>query len=869
MVLKKLTKKVKVPKEKKTKETKKSKKILTIILSIILILGNIGITCVLIFALYIIISAPDFETEKLYSQEATVLYYKDGTEITRMGRQNRVLVTYDELPQVLVDAIVATEDSRYFQHTGMDVARFLKASLLQLAGDSTAGGASTLTMQVIKQTYTSNEADGLAGIVRKFTDIYMAIFKLESNYTKEEILEFYVNSIEFGNDGNLNYEVIAGIEQASQYYFGKSVKEITLAEASIIAGLFQNPRRYNPYTNPEGVANRQNTVLKLMVQHGYITEEEKNAVQKISVESLLVDRTNEESDTNQVIIDYVVSEVEKRTGYDPIAVPMEIYTTFDPTIQDVLTQLEDGEIYEFPNEFIQEGIAITSMEDGSIVALSGGRNYKARGTNRATDIRRHPGSTAKPIFDYGPYIEYLNGSTYSMFLDEPTTYSNGTSIKNADNGYRGLMTMRNALVNSRNIPALRAFKEIANEDVTYIQNFAHNLGIDYGDELFESAAIGGFDGVSPLQMSAAYATFGREGYYIEPYSYTKIVITETNETIEHNYEKEKVMSSETAYMLTDMLISTAKSGVGGVSVSGTQIAAKSGTTTIDNKTTSSLGIPSTATMDAWNITYSPEYAIALWVGYDKLSSEYYLTSNIGIRIRNGIMKAVGSRVYSKNQTFKVANGVVEVAVELETFPPQLPSEYTPSDLITYELFKDGTEPTEVSTRFAKLNSPTGGDYTFDGTKLTLSWTGIETPEAISSTYLEAFFNEYYAEYASKYYNNRLYYNNTYIGTLTYDVYYKNASGALIYVGTTPNTSYSMVSVPAGVDEFIIRSAYTIFKSNASDYLVIPVDLNVDSNVGDIINGGNGDNANGDDDNGDASGDRNESGFKPGGSSGLD
>ena len=159
----------------------------TIVLSIILLIAISIVTLGLIFALFIIISSPDFDQDLLYSKEATVLYYKDGTEMTRFGSENRILVTYEELPQVLVDAIVATEDSRFFQHTGMDVARFMKASVGQLMGNSSAGGASTLTMQVIKNTYTSSEAHGIKGLVRKFTDIYMSIFKLESNYTKEEV----------------------------------------------------------------------------------------------------------------------------------------------------------------------------------------------------------------------------------------------------------------------------------------------------------------------------------------------------------------------------------------------------------------------------------------------------------------------------------------------------------------------------------------------------------------------------------------------------------------------------------------------------------------------------------------------------------
>lgn len=830
--------KIKIKKKNKNKTTKssssKKEKIKTIILSGLLICGIAVITLVMIFALYIIISSPDFDKDKLYSKESTVLYYNDGvTELARLGAEDRVLVTYDELPQVLVDAIVATEDSRFFQHKGLDVARFLKASFGQLLGNSSAGGASTITMQLVKQVYTNSEDEGLAGIIRKFTDIYMAVFKVESNYTKEEIIEFYVNTMWFAGASSVNTTGIYGVEQACQYYFGKSVSDLTLAEASIIAGMFQNPALLNPYTNPEGVRTRQETVLTLMVNHGYITEEEKEAVLDIPIESL-VSVQESGNGSNQAVIDYIVDEIVDRLGMDPRNIPMKIVTTIDADVQDVLNQLETGELYEFPDDYLQESIVITSTVDGSIVALSGGRNYQARGLNRAT-VRRQPGSTAKPIFDYGPYIEYLNGSPATLFLDEETTYSDGTSIKNSDGTYLGLITMREALIQSRNIPALKAFQAVYAEDPNYISDFVHGLGIDYGDNLYESASIGGFEGISPVEMSAAYAAFGRGGYYIEPYSYTEVTIIETGEVYEYKYEKVKVMSAETAYLITDMLVSAAESGVGGVSVSGTTIAAKSGTTNVDRTAAEAAGIPTSATKDAWNVTYSPEYSIALWVGYDTTTVEHYLTVSLGNRVRAAIMKAVGTKVYSTNQTFDVPSGIVTVEIERETFPTQLPSEYTPSSLRTYEKFKEGTEPTDVSTRFAKLDTPTNGDYTFDGTVLTLSWDAIATPDAINTSYLQNYFNTYYDNVASKYYEQRISYNNTYIGTLGYNIYKKDSSGNLTLVGRTEGTSTSLTTTDTGSVTYVIKAAYSIFTNNMSDGLEIEVNLGMDSNIGDMIN----------------------------------
>lgn len=550
-------KKIKIKKnintsKKKNKKKEKKIPIKNIFLTTFMVFGIIFASCVLAFGLYIIFTAPDFDSKKLYNKEATVLYDKNGIELTRYGKENRVLITYNDLPQVFVDALVATEDSRFFQHNGFDAARFMKASFGQAMGNSSAGGASTLTMQLVKNTYTSSEASGIRGIIRKFTDIYMAIFKIEKKYTKEEILEFYVNSQEFGTGGT-NFESINGVEQASQYYFGKSVSDLNLSEASLLVGLFNNPYLYNPYRNPEGCANRRSVVLELMVRHGYITKEQKEAADKINIQSLLKPKAdNTKANPYQAFIDYVINEVRDRTGVNPYMVPMAIYTTLDAKIQDILNDVANGNGYKFLNDKDQFGVAITSIEDGSILAMSGGRGYTPSGLNRAT-VKRQPGSTAKPIFDYGPIIEYNNVSTVHQFFDEPYTYSDGKqSINNWDGKYWGLSDMTSVLIDSRNVPAVQAFQQV---DKNNIAEFVHGLGIDYGDALYESYAIGGMPkGFSPIDSAAAYSAFARGGYYIEPYTYHKIVYLESGKEEEYKYSKKRVMSEETAYMVTSMLV---------------------------------------------------------------------------------------------------------------------------------------------------------------------------------------------------------------------------------------------------------------------------------------------------------------------------
>lgn len=787
-----------------------------IILSLILVL-LIGIMILGLFGIiYIITSAPKFDTDRLYNTSSSILYAKNGTEIGRLGAQNRQLVTYDELPQVLIDAIVATENSRYFQHDGFDIARFIKASLGQVAGNSKAGGASTITMQVVGMAFTDRkDAEGIKGIIRKFTDIYMAVFKVEKQYTKEEIIEFYVNTPWLGSNNTY------GIEQASQRYFGKSVRDISLPEAAILAGIFNAPSTYDPFKNIENCTSRRNTVLNLMYRHGYITEDQLNDAKSIPVESLLNQNVDDGLSKYQWFVDTVQNDVIEKTGKDPAKVPMKIYTTLDTTIQDELnTAGNTNTYYKWKNTKEQLSMVVTSVSDGSIIALYGGRNQSGvQQLNRATLEKYQPGSTAKPIIDYGPAIEYGNASTGTYYLDEPMSYSNGQSIKNSDSKYLGMITMRVALSRSRNIPALQAFQSV---DKAKISSFVNSLGINYGDTLYESASIGSFDTVSAVQMSAAYATFARGGYYIEPYTFTKIEFIDSGEEYENKYKKEKVMSDSTAYMINNILVTAHSSyRVGGsYSVSGTDIAAKTGTSTYDGNAVSALGIKTLPSRDNWTVSYSPDYSISMWYGYDKLYKDAYTTMNGALSVKNALMSGVAKKVFKKNSRFEKPSSVVEVEVEKETMPLQLPSEYTPSNMRMTELFKKGTEPTETSFRYQKLEAPTNGKATTNGSTIYLSWNPISTPKAIDNSYLQSYFNENYKISANKYYEARLSYNNQSIGEVRYSIYLQQSNGSLQFLAETKDPNYTFQDNGSGNYTFVVQANYSIFKTNASDYLKI-------------------------------------------------
>lgn len=799
-------KKVKTSVDKKLEGKRKKHVLLIILLSIMIFIA----TCGLAFTVYIIAASPEFKVEELYKTSSSILYDTENNVIAELGVQKRDNVTYDELSDVLVDAIVATEDSKFFQHSGIDLLRFGKAVFGQLLGHSDAGGGSTLTMQIVKNTYNGTVSSGIRGIVRKFTDIYMAVFKVEKAYTKQEILEFYVNQPFLGSNSY-------GVGQASETYFGKTVSELNLSEAATIAGLFQAPGAYDPYIYPEKAENRRNIVLNLMLRHGYITKEEAETAKAIPLKSLLVGRSAFTVEY-QGFVDTVVAEVIKKTKLDPATTSMKIYTTMVKSKQDVVNNLYNGTLgYKWKNDVVQSGIAVTDVDDGSIVAIGTGRNKTGERTyNYATSIHRHPGSTAKPIFDYGPAIEYLGWGTGQTIIDDVYTYTGGTSINNVDRGYNGIMTIKTALAKSRNIPALQAFQANTQEN---IYEFVTNLGIKpelHNGEIYESSSIGAFDGVSPLELSAAYGAFSRGGYYIEPYSFTKIVYNDTDETYTYTPTKSKAMSEETAYMINQILHYAVTSGsISTGSVSGTDLASKTGTSSVPNETVKNLGLSYSAIRDSWQVTYSPDYAIAFWYGYDTITKEHYLTTNEGWSARKAIATQLTKNIMKKNSRWTKPDGVITVDIELETNPVQLASENTPDNLRSTEYYKKGTEPTEVSTRFNKLENVSNLTYTSTNNLITLTWSPIETPDAIDPTWLQDYFNTGYKPWSDKYYQRRLEYNAANIGTLQYSIYLKNSDGSLSYVGSTPNSSFTTTLTNASSATFVVKSTYSIFTYNAS------------------------------------------------------
>lgn len=806
-------------KNKNKKENKKKSNIWKKILIICLFLAIFAIIAFGLFCAYIVLTTETFNPNKLTSRESSIIYDKEGNEIyTLSNNQNddvekRIKITYDDLPQVLIDALIATEDSRFFQHKGVDLARFLKASILQVLGRD-AGGASTLTMQVSKNSFTNTTSTGIKGIIRKFRDIYISVFQIEKKYTKEEIIEFYFNN-------NLLGGINFGVEQASEYYFGKSASELTLAEASLLVGMYQSPNAYNPYNHPEAATKRRKTVLKLMVRHGYITEEEAAIANAIPVESLVVRDSENQSSTipYQGYINMVIEEAQKITGKDPNTTPMKIYTALNTNMQQTIDDIMSGKIYTWDTEKVQSGIAIVDVNTGEIVAVGAGRNKGPRDYNLATTARRMPGSTAKPLFDYGPAIEYENYSTYTLFNDEPWTYSNGVSVGNWDGKYKGLMTMKYALSVSRNIPALKTFQQLKNKDIL---NFVTNLGIKPEIEngsIHEAHAIGGFTGVTPLELATAYASFSNGGYHIQSHSIKKIEYIETKEIKEFKYKKTRVMADSTAYLITNMLEYAVNYQFnGGAKVSGMAVAAKTGTTNYSDADIKRLGLSKTAIPDLWTVAYTPEYSIAVWYGYEKADSENHL-KNSNNTPKDKIMKTVMTAIPKTGSKFNIPSSVVKSKVEMGTWPAQLPSDYTPSAFITEEWFVKGTEPTEVSERFAKLDDVKSLEAKYSKTNNTIKLTwNHTTPNILSSSYLTSYFNQnVFGNESAKYLQERLDYNAGTLGPLKYHIYLKDDNN-LKEVASTTNKEYTYkISINDTNNlTFVVKVEYEYFKSNASN-----------------------------------------------------
>lgn len=790
----------------KRKVSKKKKMILNILIICVIAFASL----MAVFFAYIIVKAPKFDPNNLKFTQMSELYDTEGNIISKMGNENRTEISYDDLPEVLIDAIIATEDSKFFQHNGFDLARFMKASMYQLVGKN-GGGASTLTMQIAKNNYTSTESKGFEGITRKFTDIYLSIFKIERKYTKKEILEFYVNDSYLGNGAY-------GVEQASLNYFGKSVSELNLAEASFIAGLFQSPTYYNPYNYPERAEGRRKTVLYLMQRHGYITEEEKEIAENSPITSYIKKtQTSGTYSEYQGYIDTVVEELENEYDLNPYTTPLKIYTAMNRSKQDFVNKVMNGEAWKWENENAQAGVVMTDSASGEVLAVGAGRNKNSeRSYNYATMTNRQIGSTAKPIFDYGPAVEYLGWGTVNYIDDTPTTYSDGTKISNSDGGYKGRLPLYQALGLSRNVTALKTFQQVSKEAGNdKILKFASSLGItpevDKNGKIHEAHSIGSFTGStkkgesrnSPMTMAGAYQAFSNGGYYIKPHTIKKFVYKDTDEVVETKSAKTRIMNDSTAYIINYSLNWSATEGLAksAAGISGVQTAAKTGTSNFDEATRKRYHLSSKAVNDLWVCGYTPKQTITFWYGYDSITKGHSTTSSWSTRDK--FYRNLAENLFDKDgSSFARPSSIEEVSVVRNSIPLK---KALYGGVVGY--FRKGTGPDETGTEQAEqLPSVSGVTSSISGNTVHLKWNGISAEDMVNLNFDDSY------------------------GTLGYDIYVKDGSGGSeVYVGTTTSTSYTHTTSYSN-PVYVIYTAYSNYKTNRSKGVEHKVSVTSDFDV---------------------------------------
>lgn len=702
------TKQVKSKKAKKRK-TKSAFKMIVLTLVIFMMLSIIG--GIAAFA-YFVKDAPPLDEAKIKDPLSSTIYDMNGRKIAELGGQKRTYISYSDIPKVLENAVLATEDARFYQHHGVDFIRLGGAVLANFKEGFGAEGGSTITQQVVKLTFLSPEKT----LKRKVQELWLAL-RLEQKYSKHEILEMYLNKIYYSNG-------VYGVAKAAEYYFGKTnLKDLTLPEAALLAGLPQSPNNYNPYERPEAAKQRRDIVLSLMAEHGFITKEEAEKAKQVPIQSMLVDRKKHNQSAAipyDSFIDEVIKEVTDQANVNVYEDGLKIYTTLDPDAQSYVEDLLNSNDLFTDKKDLQSAIALIDTKTGEIRALGGGRNEEdvTFGFNYATQRVGQPGSTIKPILDYGPAIEYLQWSTAHQLVDEPYQYSNGTPIKNWNGTYEGPMTMRMALAKSRNIPALKALQAVGLERA---KQFANKLGMGF-DKIYESYAIGGLEkGVSPLQMAGAYSAFGNNGVYIKPHAVTKIVFPDNTE-MDLTPKPKVAMKDYTAYMITDMLKTVVQSGTGTLAnVPGLHVAGKTGTTNYSEDVARQYGLPSNAVPDSWFVGYTPNYTAAVWTGFSKRSS----TANLSIyeqKLPRLLFKKVIAHVDRGGEDFPMPKSVVKLPIKKGSNPPQLAGKFTPKDEIAYECFVRGSEPTETAKDEQPI-APTNLQATYDpaADAISLTW----------------------------------------------------------------------------------------------------------------------------------------------------
>ncbi|OQB12027.1 MAG: Penicillin-binding protein 1F [Firmicutes bacterium ADurb.Bin193] len=607
-----------------------------------------------------------FDISALNLNFTSAVYYTDSAgqthELERLYEsQNRIWADISKVPKYMQDAIVSIEDERFYKHNGVDIPRTLKATLTYVFKGSSSFGGSTITQQLVKNMTEDKQIDPS----RKVREMWRAL-SLERKFSKQQILELYLNTIYLANNCN-------GVEAAANKYFGKDVSQLTLAQCASIAGITQYPALYDPLVNPDKNIEKQHIVLKKMLSLGKITQAEYDAAcsEKLSFLNKSVKENQAQSYFVDQLINDILKDLEKQKGYSSAFAEkllynggLKIYATIDPAVQKAMEDVFENSA-NFPkvsgNPKPQAAMVVLDPYTGAIKGTVGGIGEKSadRVLNRASMSLRQPGSSIKPLSVYAPAIERGLISPSSLVLDAPIDIA-GWKPSNYYSGYKGTVTARNALEQSMNTPAVRVLQEVGVDYsfqfvtkklgiTSLVESETRDDGKAYTDKGLSPLALGGLtDGVCATEMAAAYAPFVNSGLYYPPYSYTRVVDSGGKTILEHKVKPMVAMSEETAFLVNSMLNSVVERGTGTAAKlsSGMPAGGKTGTTDDQN--------------DRWFVGFTPYYVGVVWYGYDQPKSLEFLAYHPCMPVWKKVMEQINKPLPVKE--FTVPRGISKVSI---------------------------------------------------------------------------------------------------------------------------------------------------------------------------------------------------------------
>ena len=657
---------------------------------------------------YYVSSVPKLTENKLQSTNSSRIYDGNGGLIADLGSEKRESASTDEIPITLVNAITSIEDKRFFTHRGIDVYRIMGAAINNLRHNSTQGG-STLDQQLIKLAYFSTNTSDQT-LKRKSQEIWLSL-QMERQYTKQEILTFYVNKVYMGNG-------YYGMKTAAKSYFGKELGDLSVAQAALLAGIPQAPTQYDPYTNPDAAKERRNTVLNEMYEDKNISKEEYMQAKATDISDGLLPLTNKASYEPYLdnYIKQVIEQVSTEANADIYSAGLDVYTNLDPDIQKYIWNVYNSNDYiAYPDDKFQVASTIIDVTNGHVVAQLGSRHQDeniALGTNQAVQTDRDWGSTMKPITDYAPAIEkrvYTNTGT--TVYDTPYNFpGTSTPVYNWDRKYYGSISLTYAIQQSRNVTAVKALQATG---LDYAQSFLKDLGIEY-PEMFYSNAISSSTtssdpkyGASSEKMAAAYASFANGGTYYKP-SYIKSIKFEDGSTKSYDSKGVEAMSPQTAYMMNSMLKQVLTGGTATEAyVPGTINAGKTGTSNYSDdeyyQVQKESGVYTDLIVpDETFVGYNTKYAMAIWTGYENRKTPLYGSDlNIAKQIYGLTSRYLNQMYGAGSKDFDMPSGVYNNGSYVFLTGSSTSNVYTGSL---------GTSSSSSSSDYGKSSDSSSSDY---------------------------------------------------------------------------------------------------------------------------------------------------------------